>query len=269
MEESTSPTTEQVGPEAANDSKKERSTIKFPYGDLEDAEQVAQKVFDEGGTTGIDRLAAVLGHETTNSGAFNHKLATAFGFNLIERDGKQIKLSGLGRKIVNGDLSASARAEAFLGVELYRRIYDEYHGGTIPGDAGLENFMKQVGVAEKQTTKARQALKRSAEYAGFFQVGKDRLIAPNVQAVQNKSGNGNSTEVPLVDNPPALSLNLHPAVSGMLEGLPRMGGKWSEVEEVEWLKAFGHVLKVFHRRKDNIVVTKPVSKAPSPPPSEE
>ena len=48
----------------------------------------------------------------------------------------------------------------------------------LPPAAALEREMGQLGVASKQTGKARQAFERSAEQAGFFAHGADRLVMP-------------------------------------------------------------------------------------------
>jgi hypothetical protein len=50
--------------------------------------------------------------------------------------------------------------------------------GKIQGT--LERELVQIGVAEKQKHTARLVLERSAQYAGFFEHGKDRLVMPGV-----------------------------------------------------------------------------------------
>ena len=62
--------------EGEADDKRERSTIRFPYGDLDDAQEIAQGVQHWGLACGIDQLAAQL-QQTVSSGAFRMKLATA------------------------------------------------------------------------------------------------------------------------------------------------------------------------------------------------
>src|SRR5690348_6561662 len=44
---------------------------------------------------------------------------------------------------------AAARADAFLAVPLYQRIYDHYKGYTLPGPAAIEKLMRDVGVSSK------------------------------------------------------------------------------------------------------------------------
>ena len=159
--------------------KRERSTIAFPYGDLAEAEAVARPVLDRGGGEAeYSQLAAWLGHETVNSGGFRLKVATARHFHLIETEGSTIRLSALGRAILDPERQRAARAQAFLSVPLYQQVFERYDGGLLPKDIGLENQMQTFGVAKKQVKKARQAMARSAENAGFFEAGRDRLVRP-------------------------------------------------------------------------------------------
>ena len=68
----------------------------------------------------------------------------------------------------------------FLNVPLYKAIFDKYKGGVLPPQAALERDIIGLGVAEKQTGRARQVFERSAEQANFVEHGKDRLVMPAV-----------------------------------------------------------------------------------------
>ena len=155
------------------------STIQFPYSDLNEAIQVARKLHDEGGgRADLTQLAAWLGHATLESGAVRIKLSAARMFGLIVMDRKQAELSELGREIVDPDREKLARAKAFLKVPLYRAIFDRYDGNLLPPPVGLERVMADMGVSSKQTDKARQTFQRSADQAGLFDKGANRLVLP-------------------------------------------------------------------------------------------
>lgn len=172
---------------------RERSSIAFPYGDLEMAIEVANALHNHGGGRGdLDSLAAWMGHESSKSGGFRLKVYTARDFGLIEIEKQSVSLLPLGRRIIDPGTREAARVEAFLHVPLYAAVYDAYKGGLLPKDIGLENQMQTLGVAKKQTSKARQVFARSAGQAGFFAFGTDRLVKPVVNA---------SPEVPPVDPP--------------------------------------------------------------------
>ncbi|MTV11833.1 MULTISPECIES: hypothetical protein [Bradyrhizobium] len=50
----------------------------------------------------------------------------------------------------------------------------------IPPTAALEREMVGLGVAEKQKERARQVFERSAEQAGYFEHGRNRLVMPGI-----------------------------------------------------------------------------------------
>jgi hypothetical protein len=155
-----------------------RSTIAFPYTGLKDAEQIARALHDSwGGGASPDQLAASLA-ASPRSGAFRGKVATARTFQVIEITRGNISLTDLGRKLIDPQTRAAARVEAFLTVPLFAALVIEYKGTMLPPDSGLEQKILDLGVSAKQTAKARQAFQRSAELAGFFKLGKDRLVQP-------------------------------------------------------------------------------------------
>lgn len=154
-----------------------RSTIAFPYSGLADAEQIAEALHQRGDSATVDEIAATLG-QTTSSGAFRTKMSTARIFGAIDVRRGQATLTALGRRLVDPEKVKQARVDAFLHVPLYKQIYETFRGHQLPGNAGIENRMVQFGVSPKQTDKARQALQKSAELAGFFESGKDRLVKP-------------------------------------------------------------------------------------------
>jgi hypothetical protein len=159
---------------------RERSSIKFPYGALSEAEQVAGAVWQHGLDCAIDQLAAVMGQNM--SGAFRNKVATAVTFGAVETSRGRVTLTDLGQRLVDPQTQADARVEAFLQVPLYEQVYESFRGRRLPADQGLEAAIVKFGVSPKQAPKARQAMNRSAEQAGFFLHGRDRLVEPPRQA---------------------------------------------------------------------------------------
>ncbi|WP_144009085.1 hypothetical protein [Enemella evansiae] len=153
-----------------------RSTIKFPYTDIKDAQQVAKTVKGRfGSSCSVDQLAAALQQKST-SGAFRVKLATAATFGVITHNRGDVALTPLGQDVA--DDREGALVAAFMNVPLYAAIYERYQGTSLPSDAGLESEMLSLGVAAKQTDKARQAFTRSAEKANLFWSGRERLVMP-------------------------------------------------------------------------------------------
>ncbi len=234
--------------EAAN--KRERSSIEFPYGDLDDAITLAKAVRDVGGQScTLDQLAAQL-KQSANSGAF--RLRTSFPriFGLAETERGTIRLTELGMRVVDPQQEERARVESFLKVPLYKAIYDKYKGYTLPPAAALEREMAGLGVSSKQTDKARQAFDRSARQAGFYWSGADRLVVPPLK------GESPGTR-PLDNGTPGAALGggagASPTGGGGLGGsggsggtgnavldaliqtLPKEGSPWGTDQRVTWL----------------------------------
>lgn len=103
-------------------------------------------------------------------------------FGVLEGEGSRHRLSQLGHAIVDPNRAREARARAFLTVPLYRAIFDGHRGGVIPPAAALEREMVGLGVAEKQKDRARQVFERSADQAGYFEHGRNRLVMPGIAA---------------------------------------------------------------------------------------
>ena len=155
-----------------------RSTIAFPYAALDEAIRVAAVIHrNHGSSCDLDQLAAGL-ETTTTSSTFRSLVASAKTFGLIDRRSRVVSLTELGAAIVDPLTRDEAKVRAFLGVPLYRQVHDRFSGVLLPPDAGLEAEIQTLGVTPKSVAKARQTLIRSATVAGFFHMGKDRLVRP-------------------------------------------------------------------------------------------
>jgi hypothetical protein len=186
-----------VADHAADDGqKRQRSTIEFPYGDLDDAVEFAKAIRAVGGhSCGIDQVAGHLKQAPT-SGAFRMRLSFPRIFGLTENERGTVRLTELGKRIVESDKEADARIDAFLHVPLYKAIFEKYKGYTLPPAAALEREMANLGVSTKQTDKARQAFERSAKQANFNWAGPDRLVMP---VLKDKGGAASAPDTKPLD----------------------------------------------------------------------
>jgi hypothetical protein len=226
------------------DDKRERSTIQFPYNDLDDAVVIAKAVHENAGLScTIDQLAAYVKNSLT-SGAFRLRVSNASIFGLTENERGEIRLTPLGRRIADSSQEGVARTEAFLTVPLYARIHENYKGFTLPGAAALEKFMREVGVSGKQTGKARQAFMRSARQAGFFAHGEDRLVRPAERNPGTKpiEETRNETESPKNETRTGggdgggTRPDIDPIIRGLLARLPKSGEVWPKAQRKLWLQ---------------------------------
>lgn len=250
------------------DSRREQSTIAFPYVDLDAAAEVARALYNRGGLGGceIDELAAEM--RQTLSGAFRMKTAAARLFDFIVKEGRGgFKLSETGQRLISPDTERAARAEAFLKVPLYSAIFEKYRGKTLPPMKALEREMLGLGVSSKQTDKARQAFERSAKQAGFFESGEDRLVRPRVDQFirttddEPSTREGSQKVASLAEDDRkrgeihAETLNLHPFIDGLLKTLPPPQSSWSVAERVKWLQTAASIFGLIYKGDGEIKVS--------------
>jgi hypothetical protein len=231
-----------------------RSRIAFPYADLGDAIKIANVVHgDYGGRCSMDQLAASMG-QSMKSGAFRTKVSTAQMFAIVENDHGRLHLTDVGRRVVDENTRGGALVEAFLCVDLYRILFEKHQGGVLPRDQGLEAEMADLGVAPKQAERARQAFQRSAEVAGFFRLGRDRLVAPpgaregdSIAPVASQAVSPDSVSGP----PPAANFPpLHPLLAGLMHELPQEGEDFSPDKRRDWLDAAKIIFRLVYGKDD-------------------
>ena len=245
---------------------RERSSIGFPYIPLDDAIEVASQIQHNVGSGAMsdDQLAPALKLSPKSSG-YRTRLSAARLFALIESDGGH-RLSDLGKRIVDAKQERAARSDAFLNIPLYRRVYEEHKGSTIPPAAALEREFLSFGVAAKQTARARQVLERSAEQANFFEHGRDRLVKPTVKQGEESAddadkgkgsagdsggsggnGGGGGTGDALLD--------------ALISKLPKSGIKWGADERVAWLTMMAMGFQITYGVEAPINITKSAAKS--------
>lgn len=240
----------------------ERSTIAFPYLDLDVAVEVAMAIFNRGGinTCPLDELAAEMG-QTVTSGNFKLKTSACRLFGLADKDGQSgIRLTDLGLRIVENDNAEEAKVRAFLNVPLYAEIYEAYRGRLLPPSKALEREMQQLGVASKQTDKARHSFHRSAKQAGFFKDGEDRLVKPRLEhnaSQANSQIDSAPTEATATvpkhasgtfyggggNEPPS---GLDPLIDGLIKRLPPSGATWPINQRKKWLDVLSKNFEVVY-----------------------
>ena len=264
-----------------------QSSVSFPYMDLETGIAVAQAIMGAGGVPlSREQLAGVM-KMAVGSGTFITKTATARTFGLIATVQGKYELTNLGFAIIDKDENTqrAARAEAFLTVPLYKRTYEEFKGKQLPPRSGLEQAFAKFGVSPKQTYNARLAFDKSAEQAGFFPAGPDRLIEPILRGPVGPTGPtgpisfGNSPPGPNgPSGPPAgglhermsadlpvrpsrfygggeLGLDLDQLIIGLLRRLPKSGEEWGAEKRARWLQTLAaNFDMVYQSENDDKVV---------------
>jgi hypothetical protein len=231
---------------------RDRSTIRFPYSSLTDVVQVAEIIHhDHGGRCNPDQLAASL-DQTASSGAFRIKVSTAQLVRAIDLHRGVLSLTELGYRLADEETRPQAMVTAFRNVELYEKIYSKYQGGRLPRDAGLEADMVAMGVAPKQANRARQAFQRSAEVAGFFWQGRDRLVLPpsgqtgTLTAMGTTKSSGSAT----LGEPAGLH-GRHPLIVGLVRELPSEDENFPDKKREDWLKLAATIFDLLWGKDDS------------------
>jgi hypothetical protein len=234
-------------------SQNERSTIEFPYTDLENAVEIVRGVHEVGGTAcDYDQLAAHMKLEA-KGGGFRIRVNGAKTYDLItyERGGR-ITLTELGRRVIDPQSERPAKVDAFLAVPLYSKVFDEFKGRPLPPPSALERALVNFGVGSKVAEKARQALVRSAKQSGFFDLSADRLTLP-----PNRNGNTSSRNASEAENadsqqpppkqPQGTALDsLHPLIHGLLLTLPQPNTSWAVSDRLNWLVMANSIFKMIY-----------------------
>jgi hypothetical protein len=242
------------------DAKRERSTIDFPYLGLDAAVEVAKAVHDVGGTKcQWDQLAAKL-NQAAKGGGFRQRVMAAKTFGLLTYAQGIVSLTPLGSRLSDPAQEAAAKADAFLAVPLFSKVYEQFKGGVLPPAAGLETAMVALGVTPKQKDTARQVFHRSATEAGFFAYGPSRLVLPSFKpsstpappkpSDEAKNGEVDHTRGKKNGNG-GDGGNQHPLIEGLLKELPEPKTEWPMEERKNWLEMASTIFNVIYKNSDD------------------
>lgn len=167
-----------------------RSEIGFPAYGLVDSITVAKTIHERGGgVVTPEQLSAFLGYKGTNNGAYITRVAAARQFQLIQGGGRsgQFSITPLAQRFLMPVYPEDARAalvDAFMNVELFKAVYEEFRGKELPPEFGLKNLLRsRFGIVRQDV--AYRVLMDSAEQAGLFSTkgSRTQLIIPQVQRV--------------------------------------------------------------------------------------
>ncbi|WP_076858708.1 hypothetical protein [Bradyrhizobium mercantei] len=228
--------------------KRQRSSIAFPYMDLNEAVALAKAIHNNVGThtCSIEQLAPWVKQSPTSSG-FRSRLAAARLFGLINADRSDaLQLAELGRLVVDAKREREGRAKAFLSVPLYAALHDKFKGSVVPPTAALEKELAALGVASTLTDTARRVMERSAEQAGFYEAGRDRLVlpgfvpteAPAADGSNDSNGGGVGGSGGGGGGGGEDDLQLDPLLLALLKKIPDPEKGWPAAQRVRWFKTF-------------------------------
>ena len=176
-------------------------------------------------------------------------------FGLLARaDGSRLRVTTRGKAIVAPvDLqrAAQAKVDAFLSVELFRKVHLDYEGASLPDAAGLRNmFENDYGIVKSRAAPTVRIMRRSAEFAGFFDTaGRSQMVRPvNLHDVPQQV---DDDETDRRDEPSGTSdvtdaAGIDPAIIGLLQRLPPGGTSLPAVKRKQLIAAFTSVVKFIY-----------------------
>jgi hypothetical protein len=238
-----------TGPAAGGDGKRDRSTIEFPYMDLDNAIEIARAVHQAGGTCTKEQLAARMNQSAT-SGGFYLRVTNAKLFGFVSYERGTITQTKLGQQISDPGMEKAARVQAFLNVPLYRALFEKFKSVTLPPAGGLEGAIESLGVAPKQKDKARQAFQRSAKQAGFFEFGPERLVLPSASVGVRLEKSAEREPIKMIRQESREGLRgepqYHPFIEGLLKTLPPAETQWPIDARKKWLMAAENIFALIY-----------------------
>jgi hypothetical protein len=239
-----------------------KSSIEFPYLDLENAVEIAQAVHKlEGDRCEWNQLATQL-NVAASGGGFRMRLLTAKTFNLLTYERGQVLLTDLGIKITDAAHEKRARFDSFMSVSLFKQLFDRFNGQPLPPLAAVERVIESLGVPPKQKERARQVFQRSAKQAGLFDLSADRISTPpglnqGAQRQPAQRHDEREEEAPRDRGGRKGGGSLPPFIQGLIEKLPEPETDWGLVERAKWLTTAANIFDLMYApgAPDGITVT--------------
>jgi hypothetical protein len=243
--------------DASEETQRGRSTIEFPYLDLDNSIEVVKAVH----SVEVDRcewnqLATKL-NVSGEGGGFRQRMIAAKVYGLLTYERGQVMLTDLGIRASDPAHEKKARFEAFMVVPLFKQLFDRLNGQPLPPIAAIERMAEGLGVAPKQKDKARQVFQRAAKQAGLFDLASDRLsIPPGLNG-----GNAKSAQAQTGQEAPAGGAGgqggggsgsgggndgLHPFIQGLLQKLPKPEAEWSIEARAKWLITAANIFDLMY-----------------------
>jgi hypothetical protein len=245
-------------PEATTKPKvaKPKSEVAFPYYSLVKSVEAARVVHEKaGGRCTKAQLASLLSYSGVQNGGFLTRLSAARMFGLLEVFNDTVSLTDRARKLlspVRASDAEQALLEAFMAVDLYRRVFEAFDGQTLPTGEGLKNLLlHEYKVVPAQVSTALRVLMESADTAGLFRMAgnRSRMLKP----ILATTGEGEVPASPPPAPPPTeqhhhsprerrrgsedLS-DVHPALAGLLRNLPPVGDRLAPKRRAALIEAF-------------------------------
>lgn len=247
--------TSEVQQPQASGEERGRSTVEFPYFDLDSAVEIAQAVRDLGVTSCDPASLATKLNMAPDGGGFRMRLITSKVFGLINYGrsaGGQVELTDLGQTVTDPSTERRGRLDAFMSISLYRTLFERLKGQVLPPPPAIERLMETMGVAPKQKDKARQVFLRSAKQAGLFELSNDRMTPPANLGAVNAAPPPAATGA--AEHQSARKRggddDRHPFIRGLIDKLPPPDSNWDLASRAKWLTTAANIFDLMYVDND-------------------
>lgn len=225
----------------------------FPYVDVDLGVETAKYVRELGGNCTFEQLSEKAG-QTLESNALRIRINTTWRqYGLITVNGDRISLSDLGKAALQPATEKQARVEVFLRVPIYKDIFNKYRDETLPPSKALEQVLEDMGIAPKQSARARQILMRSAKQAGLFEDSDFSLAIPRgVEIIEDRVGESQSEP----GNAPANTTahgKREPIFEALWAMVPQSGAAWPIEARAKWLDMMSRAFDMHLTAPDNSI----------------
>ena len=237
-------------PLATEKRKYNRSTIEFPYSDLDSATEVARTIHTRAGTSCSPNQLAAWMDKSADGGTFRAWLSAARMFGFVETERGKVSLSELGREAIQPDTQQTAKIGAFLNVPLYKEMFERYQGHVLPPAAAIERQIIELGVAKKQAERARQTFMKSAQAAGYIDQQTGRFVKPGMPSPASEEAKSHKEHKDSRgggDDGDGFPPDIDPIIAGLLERLPKSGSVWLEAERKLWLELLSGSFRLIYK----------------------
>lgn len=164
-------------------------SLSYPDYDVDYCVNIARDVAqDFRGKIAVNHLAEML-NMSSNSGAFFSKVAALRDYGLLEGRG-ELRITPVAEKATHAFSEAEravGKAEAFLRVDLFRRLYERISNDTVPDEDKFSIFLSEITQAgrvevSKRASTIRRIYAAGARYLSHLAEGRPSVPSPTPPA---------------------------------------------------------------------------------------
>jgi len=144
----------------------------FPAVPIEEAQQIARTIAQKNAGQPMRRLDIFeeLGGKSPDSGPSRMLITASSGFGLTTGSYKadMLSLTELGRRLAVDD-DRTAMIDAVLGVDVFRKFFEQYKGNPLPSEVAAKSFLANSGIPADRAEACWNLVRQNGEQCGLIQ----------------------------------------------------------------------------------------------------